>query len=243
MLSIVTVCYNSEKTIEHTIQSVLNQSINQFEHIFIDGASKDRTVSIIESYRKKYEEKDIRMIVISEKDKGIYDAMNKGIQLSTGSIIGFLNGDDWYELDTISAVLETFNNNLEADIVMGAAYIHNGDRIIIKSPRKSGIITSRNFNMPGMFVKKECYQTVGFYGENDFDWYLRALKKKKQVVFIKNILVNFSAGGVSTRIKIHDVPRNIKYRYKIYRDNGYSRVYFFECMIQDTAKYLFYAIK
>lgn len=243
MLSVVTVCYNSEKTIERTIKSVLEQSTDQVEHIFVDGDSKDKTVSIIESYQGKYEEKGIKMTVISEKDKGIYDAMNKGIRLSTGSVIGFLNSDDWYETDTVSVVMEAFNNNPKADIVMGAAYIHNGTKILVKRPKKSIIITSRNFNFPGMFVRRECYQSVGFYEECDFDWYLRALKKKRQIAFIKNILVNFSAGGVSTQIKCHDILRNIKYRYKLYRNNGYSRFYFLECVVQDIAKYFFYAKK
>ena len=239
MLSIVTACYNSEKSIERTIKSVLGQSTNRIEHIFIDGSSKDKTVSIIESYRKKYEEKGIKMVVVCERDNGIYDAMNKGIKLSKGSVIGLLNSDDWYEPNTVSLVMKTFHNNPGLDIAMGV-YIHNGSKIITKRPQKSGFITSRNFNHPAMFVSKECYQAVGPYGEDDFSWYLKALKMNRQVILLKNVLTNFSAGGISTRIRICDIPQNVKYRYKIYRENGYSHFYFFECIFQEVAKYCLY---
>ena len=242
MLSVITVCYNGEKTIERTIKSVLNQSTNQVEHIFIDGNSRDRTVSIIESYRKQYEDKGIKMSVISEKDNGIYDAMNKGIRLSTGSAIGFLNSDDWYEPDTVSIVLEEFKKNVNADIVMGSMYIQNRGKVITKIPHKSFVITSRNFNHPAMFVTRECYQNVGSYINDqrmfgDFDWYLRALKKKKNILYIRDVLVDFSVGGVSTKKSLRNALIKIKYRYSTYRDNGYSKLYFFECVFQELAKY------
>ena len=240
MLSVITACYNSEKSIERTIKSVLEQSTNQIEHIFIDGESNDRTVQIIESYRKKYEEIGIKMVLVSEKDNGIFDAMNKGIKLSTGSIIGLLNSDDWYEPNTASLVIETFRNNPGLDIVMGAIYIHKGTNIITKRPKKSIYVTSRNFNHPAMFASKECYRAIGFYGESDFSWYLKSLKMNRKIMFLNNILTNFSAGGVSTRIKVHDIPHNIKCRYKMYRENGYSHYYFLECVFQEIAKYCIY---
>ncbi len=242
MISIITVCYNSEKTIKRTIESVLSQSVNQIEHIFVDGKSTDKTVSIIESYRKRYEENGIKMAVISEKDEGIYDAMNKGIGLSTGMAVGFLNSDDWYEPNTVSIVLEKFKENMNTDIVMGAAYIHNRGKIITKTSHKSFIITSRNFNQLAMFVKKECYKEIGLYINDqrmfgDFDWYLRALRRKKKILYIRDVLVDFSVGGVSTQKSLHNAFVKMKYRYSTYRDNGYSKLYLFECVFQEFAKY------
>ena len=91
LVSIITVCYNSEKVISSALESVLKQSYKNIEHIVIDGLSQDNTLSIIKEYEPLFEG---RMVVVSEKDEGIYDAINKGIKLAKGSIIGILNSDD-----------------------------------------------------------------------------------------------------------------------------------------------------
>ena len=96
--SIITVCYNSEKTIERTITSLRNQSYQNFEYIIIDGGSTDSTLEIIKKNL------DVVSILVSEKDEGIYDAMNKGIDLASGEIIGIINSDDWYENDTLENI-------------------------------------------------------------------------------------------------------------------------------------------
>ena len=102
--SIITPCYNSEKTIKRTIESVVNQSYKNIEYILIDGGSKDKTVEIIQEYQSKYPK---LIKYISEKDSGIYDAMNKGIKLATGDIVGIVNSDDYYELDALKNI---YNN-------------------------------------------------------------------------------------------------------------------------------------
>lgn len=241
MLTVITTCYNSEKTIERTIRSVLSQTDGQFEHIFIDGASKDNTVAIIEGFREQYAEKGIKMILVSEKDNGAYEAANKGLHLAKGDIIGYLNSDDWYEPNTVFLVRKTFEKNPGTDIVMGAMYIHNGDQIITKKPKKSFYVSSRNYNCPALFVTKDCYRDVGDPDERtvyaDFDWYLRALKKGKKVVFLNDVLTNFLIGGISTQKSFRQIPDKIKERYAVYRDNGYSRFYIFECIFQELAKY------
>ena len=244
MISVVTVCYNSEKTIERTIESVLNQkgiSNISIEHIFIDGKSKDRTIDIIEKYREDYRRKGIKLTVICEEDEGIYDAMNKGIHLSSGTIIGILNSDDWYDSETLAYIQMAFCENTDADIIMGAIYLHNGEQTIIKRARKSLIITSRHFNHPAMFVRRECYQDVGDYDNeniaNDFDWYLRALKKEKKVVFAKKALAHFYIGGISTKKSFRNTIKKIGVRYRVYRKNGYSWLYFLECAFQELVKY------
>lgn len=94
MVSIVTVCYNAEKSIEHALKSVLSQTYQDFEYIVKDGASTDQTMQIIENYRDKFAAKGIRFVVVSEKDSGIYDAMNRAVQLCSGTWINFMNADD-----------------------------------------------------------------------------------------------------------------------------------------------------
>src|SRR3954468_5463563 len=94
-VSIITVAYNSQATINDTIKSVINQTYKDIEYIIIDGASTDNTISIVESYKDKIS------IVLSEPDKGIFDAMNKGIQYATGDVIGILNSDDYYENNAV----------------------------------------------------------------------------------------------------------------------------------------------
>ncbi len=241
MLSVITVCYNSEKTVSGTIESVLNQTNSNIEHIFIDGNSSDDTLSIINSYREDYENRGLRLVVVSEPDKGIYDAMNKGIKLATGTVIGILNSDDWYEPNTSAIVQKLMDRNPDTDILMGAVRIHNHEQKIIKKIKKSPWITSRNFNHSAMFVKKKCYEEVGSYDISmlyaDFDWFLRAMKKGRKISYTREILSNFSVGGISTRKSLKQVLYRIKDRYRAYHNNGYSRFYMGECILQEAAKY------
>jgi len=98
LVSIITPCLNSKKTIRKTIESVINQTYKNIEYIIVDGESTDGTIEIINEYREKY--KDC-IKFISEKDNGIYDAMNKGIKLCSGSLIGIINSDDYYETNAV----------------------------------------------------------------------------------------------------------------------------------------------
>ena len=110
-VSIITIAFNSEQIIAKTLESVLQQNIPELEYIIIDGASKDRTLEVVETYRGAMEKKGINFRVYSEPDEGIYDAMNKGISLATGEIIGLINSGDWYENATIKKVIDTFESN------------------------------------------------------------------------------------------------------------------------------------
>lgn len=241
MLSIITACYNSEKTIRRTIESILNQSNLEIEHIFIDGNSYDDTVKIINSYQGEYKRKGIRALLVSETDKGLYDAMNKGIRLAAGDIIGILNSDDWYEPDTSAIVQRFMEKRPDTDILMGAMKIHNNGQEITKRIRKSPWVTSRNFNHSAMFVRKMCYEEIGAYDISmlyaDFDWFLRAMNKEKKIRFTGEVLSNFSVGGVSSQKSIKKAIYRIGDRYRAYRRNGYSRFYMGECVLQEAAKY------
>src|SRR5574344_2136444 len=115
-ITIITICYNSAKTIARTIESVLSQNYSDLEYLIVDGASKDNTVAIANSYKEKFAAKNISYIISSEPDHGIYDAMNKGINKSTGDVVGILNSDDYYaSSDVLSVVAKTFElNNIES---------------------------------------------------------------------------------------------------------------------------------
>lgn len=241
MISVITACYNSSKTISKAIESLLAQTDTNFEHIVIDGKSKDNTLDIIKSYSSEYEKKGIKLIVISEKDEGLYDALNKGIALSKGDYIGILNGDDWYEPNTIEVVYR----NVEAgsDIIMGASYTINGGRVTKRSAGEGRLITSRHFNHGAMFVKSECYQSVGVYANDgnyydDFMWYIKALKAGKKFKIIDDVLYNFSCGGMSTKKSFKEMLKRIEYRYACYRNNGCSCFYIAECIIMEFGKWL-----
>ena len=125
-ISIITATYNSESTIRHTIESVLMQTHKDIEYIIVDGASTDGTMSIVKEYAPLFGDK---LKYISEKDKGLYDAMNKGIGVSTGDIVGILNSDDFY---TTTTILERVNNelqNTEIDTVYGDVHYVNSDNL------------------------------------------------------------------------------------------------------------------
>ncbi|MFW5795076.1 MAG: glycosyltransferase family 2 protein [Bacillota bacterium] len=226
LVSIITVCYNSEKYIRDTIESVLNQTYDNIEYIIVDGDSNDNTLSIIKEYEPEF---NGRMRWISEPDEGIYDAMNKGINMSKGDIIGLLNSDDWYELDTISKVVRTFNKK-NADMVHGcmARYNFNDELDSIYGKRKSMLKFAEKapYNHPTCFVKKNIYKDFGTFNNkykiiSDYDFMLKIFKSQKvEVVFINEILTNFRLVGVTSTTK--KVP--VKALYQILKSNDYNKL-------------------
>ena len=105
LVSIITVCWNSEKYIRDTIESVLNQTYKNIQYIIIDGKSTDKTLSIIDEYKERFGD---RLTLVSEKDSGIYNAMNKGLALVKGELVGIINSDDYYELDAVEKMVEQY---------------------------------------------------------------------------------------------------------------------------------------
>ncbi len=239
-VSVVTVTYNSEKTVKRTMDSVLCQTGPIVEHIIVDGGSSDSTLGIVEGYRKKYESRGFELRVISEKDNGPYDAMNKGVRAATGDIVGILNSDDAYDPKALATLrLAATENN--ADIYMGAIRIHNGEnQIITKHAKNTRYQTSRHFNHPALFATRQCYSQVGeFLMGNvhaDYGWYLKALKMGKRVYIIEDVLADFYIGGWSSQKSFTNTLDRISKKYQVYKENGYSRLYYIECFAQEMAK-------
>lgn len=241
-VSIITVSYNSEKTIAHTIESVLAQTYSKIEYWIIDGKSSDGTVEIAESYREAFEKKDIRYHIISEKDGGIYDAMNKGIKSATGDIIGIINSDDWYEKDAVETAVDVFQKK-GCDLMYANIRMHKADgSTFIKKARMRKFQTSRDWNHPTTFVKAEWYKQYPFRNlgiHDDYGFFLQMKRQGRKIVIVDKVLANFHMGGASNRKDIKAAIKRIKDRYRYcYRINGYSRWYLVECVAIEAAKFL-----
>ena len=201
-VSIITVCYNAETTIERCILSVTSQQYANVQYIIIDGGSTDNTLNIIDKYKGDID------VVISEPDKGIYDAMNKGITLAKGDVIGMLNADDVFSDEhALSDIANTFANN-KADILYADLnYLQPNGAILRKWV--SGVYAPGSFNKgwmpphPTFYCKKSLYEGFGNYSLEygtaaDYELMLRFMHKQKVNVFYLNrLLINMNVGGVS----------------------------------------------
>lgn len=240
LVSIITVCRNSEATIRTTIESVLHQSYENIEYILIDGASSDGTVDIIRSYEKDFTNRGFSYRYISEPDEGIYDAMNKGIHLAAGEIVGMINSDDWYEPVTVATAVEAYRQQ-PYDLFYADLRIIGDKGSFIKKSKDSNWITSRYWNHPTTFIPKRIYDQYQYKNENihdDWDLILRIRKEKKdcKVCVVNKVLANFQRDGVSHEKSIRKAIERARIKYRIYRDNGYSRLYAVECYGVEMAK-------
>ncbi len=202
LISIITVVYNGEKYLEETIQSVINQTYDNVEYIIIDGGSTDGTLDII----KKYEEKIDYWL--SEKDSGIYDAMNKGVTLCSGDIIGIVNADDFIYRDTLQNVAKFFSDT-DAMFTFGQLDLADEDGKVFDTAKSIGIDNIKYklfrhmpFLHPTMFVKKEVYEKLGLYNTRyklsaDYDFTLRLVKNNIQFVKLDFSTGVFRLGGQS----------------------------------------------
>lgn len=204
-VSIITSCYNRENTIRNAIESVLNQDYPNIEYIIIDGASTDNSLSIIKEYKDKIH------TIISEPDKGMYEAINKGLKIASGDIIGLVHSDDvLFNNNTISKIVNEFNHT-QADIIYG-----NG--IFVSAENSNKIIRnwiSGNFRHwkvhfgwlplhPTVYIKQNIIKEKGLYNENykiaaDTDFLIRILHKTQyKVHYINQYIINMRMGGLST---------------------------------------------
>ncbi len=241
-VSIITPAFNSEKTISRTIESVLNQDYPYVEYIIVDGGSEDKTVEIAENYKTSFEKKNYKYIILSEADKGMYDALNKGIRLATGFLIGNINADDKYYPDTISKMVSLYNNNKGYDVAWADIKILRNGKPIIKKAAVKKIFTTSHFCHPTMFAKKKVllkypYALRGM--DDDFDFILRVHKAGLKILtYNGKPLADYSLGGMSTKKSIKLCISRIKMKYGTYRRNGYCPLYFFYCILIEAVKYI-----
>ena len=225
LISIITTVLNNKETIEDAIKSVLNQTYPNIEYIIVDGGSTDGTIEVINKYRKNISK------FISEKDRGVYDGMNKGIRMATGEIIGILNSDDIYVRDNvIGEVVKAMEEN-NADCCWGdLVYVDakNTDRIIRywkSSEYKEGKFkTGWVPPHPTFFVRKWIYEKYGYFNINfpiaaDYELMLRFLEKYKvKSCYIPQVMVKMRIGGQSN--KILNILKGARECYKAWEING-----------------------
>ncbi len=206
--SLITVAYNSSQTIADTIESVLHQSYQDIEYIIVDGNSADTTLDIVKAYEPQF---NGRMRWISEPDKGLYDAMNKGIKMATGDVVGIINSDDLFcDMDAILKVSNVFDANKFLDgVYADLYYVAKNDTSKIVRYWKTG--KQRSFGKgwhpahPTFYVKRDVYERFGMFDLDyklaaDFELMLRFIEKEKiSLVYLPEPLVKMRLGGATSK--------------------------------------------
>lgn len=198
MISIITVVYNGEKTIRHTLESVCNQSTQPGEYIIVDGLSTDNTAAIVKEYMEKYP----FVKLISEKDSGIYDAMNKGIRMVSGELIGIINSDDWYERTALEKMQKAYTAH-------GSGIYYGIQRYLLDNKEyyleRSGheFLAQKMIPHPSTFVTADIYKKYGLFDTSykysaDLEMFVRYSKEKVPFYRLDNIIANFRIGGASS---------------------------------------------
>ena len=198
-VSVVTVCLNSQDTIEQAINSVLSQSYENIEYIIVDGGSIDGTLDIIEKYRCSIAK------VISEQDNGLYDAMNKGIDLASGELIGFLNSDDWYETNAIEMMVTGHREAGYPDVVYGNICVHDLEgNSFLKRPYGFRFFPyAISIYQPASLTKKSSlinyYFDIQYKIAADFDLWRKLKVNGNTFFYFDKVITHFRLGGQSTR--------------------------------------------
>ena len=225
-ITIITVCYNRKATIENAILSVLNQNYCNIEYIIVDGNSTDGTKEIIESYRDKINQ------FISEPDKGMYDAINKGLKIATGDIVGLMHSDDeFYDKNVIDRIVSRFNSDSTIEGVYGdGVYVSNDKEERLIRDRIGGVFSLKKIKKgwlplhPTVYLKKSVIDKNGLYSldfkiASDTEFLLRYLYKYEiNMSYINSYIVKMRMGGISTNLKY--ALEVLNEDYKIYKFHG-----------------------
>jgi glycosyltransferase involved in cell wall biosynthesis len=225
-ISIITITYNSSKTIEQTLRSVLDQTYQDIEYIIVDGASTDNTLEIVNKYKSRISR------IVSEKDNGLYDALNKGITLATGDVIGILHSDDFYTSDQVIEKMAALFQSTSCDGAYANLYYVNKDdtgKIIRKwnsGEYKEGMFLNGWMPPhPTFFVKRECYKKFGSFDLNfttsaDYELMLRFIAKHRiRLAYLPEYIINMRMGGQSNVTAKNRIIANLEDR-KAWEKNG-----------------------
>jgi len=204
LISVVTVCLNAQAHIARALQSVADQTYDECEHVIIDGMSTDNTLEIVKRYAQ---ESGARIRWLSEKDAGLYDAMNKGVKLATGGMIGILNADDHYEPDVLERVAAAWAANPDAGVIYGDDYTFDpaGNRRLRPTPERVTLKDMKRDHIVhhhASFVARTVYDELGVYNTAhpiaaDYDFFLRCAENDVRFVRIDGVVTNFSLEGES----------------------------------------------
>lgn len=226
--TIVTSTYNSGKTVRDTIESVLRQTYTDYEYIIKDGGSKDNTLEIVREYEPKFGGK---MKIVSERDKGIYDAMNKGFQMATGDILMLINSDDLFARnDAVELVAKEFEKHPEADGVYADLYYVSQNNINnIVRVWKTGQQKSMRYGWlpahPTFYVKRECYEKYGYFNLKyplaaDFELMLRFVERYGiKLTYLPEHLVKMRLGGATSKNPTNIYKQDVE-TIKAFKENG-----------------------
>lgn len=225
LFTIITVCYNSEKTIERTIQSVLHQTCQDYQYIIVDGASTDGTMNIVRKYEPLFQGK---LKCISEPDQGIYDAMNKGIHEADGKLIGIVNSDDYYEPDALEIIQRTYCGEKYQVLYGLLRTVQNGKEVMVYLKNHENLEQDMIAH-PSCFITKATYEEYGVYSlkypySADYEFMLR-VRKCPEVKFqeIYHIISNFSLDGASGSIKAYRDTMRLKKEYHLISEGSFRK--------------------
>lgn len=236
-ISIITPTYNSENTLQGTIEALLRQTFSDFEYIIIDAVSKDQTLDKIESYILAFEKKGVTVRIVSEPDKGVYDAMNKGISLASGKLIGITNSDDWYEDNTLEVMWNKFSDGVvyqSNSMIYGIERVWKDDKIFNVQRRGASFISESVLPHSTFFVSKEVYNKYGAFDLSikvlaDYDFICRCVSKGVKLEEVDVVISNFRLGGISSSyFDFYSDYYMIQHKYGFISDKKYKE---YKCIL------------
>jgi glycosyltransferase involved in cell wall biosynthesis len=206
LVSVITVCLNAEAHVRAAMESVLGQSYPAIEYLVVDGGSTDGTLDIVREFEPRF---DGRLRWISEPDNGLYDAMNKGLGLATGELVGILNADDFYEFDAVARAVDVWRVAPDTGVLYGdlRTIDAEGTRTVLATPESVSaeqMRSSMTLHHPATFIATRVYAEQGTYDTGyriaaDYDFLLRCLDAGVRFTHVDGVLTNFSLEGVSNK--------------------------------------------
>lgn len=232
-ISIITPTFNSENTLNQTLDALLRQTFSDFEYIIIDGVSKDKTLDKIKGYIPAFEKKGVSVRIISEPDNGVYDAMNKGISLAKGELVGITNSDDWYEDNALEVMWNKFTDgktDRANSMIYGIERVWKDDRIFNVQRRGASFISESVLPHSTFFVAREVYEKHGAFDLSvkvlaDYDFICRCVSRGVNLEEVDVVISNFRLGGISSSyFDFYEDFYRIKHKYGFISDKKYKEL-------------------